>query len=144
VIGSLDVAPDPGHVVSELTEGFARVFLANARDTLSAIVFVHSVTSLATLRGILPVLDPDAARQVLRFGWQSAASLHAAFASTPVVAETIVAPPESPETLADMAIAHGDEHAIKLTEACLREHAVRPSAAYLAAARHATAILPRV
>jgi len=40
-----------------------------------------------------------------------------------------------------MAIANGDEHAIKFTEACLREHELTPSPAYLAAARHAIGVL---
>ena len=35
------------------------------------------------------------------------------------------------------ALATGDEHAIKFTEACLREHALNPKPVYLAAARAA-------
>ena len=35
------------------------------------------------------------------------------------------------------AIENGDEHAIKFTEACLREQAINPRPSYLAAARHA-------
>jgi hypothetical protein len=45
--------------------------------------------------------------------------------------------------LVDMAVAHGDEHAIKFTEACLRPHTMNPSPAYLAAARNALDMLPR-
>ena len=44
---------------------------------------------------------------------------------------------EDRATLAARAVANGDEHAIKLTEACLHEHDRNPSPAYLAAARHA-------
>jgi hypothetical protein len=36
--------------------------------------------------------------------------------------------------LIDHAVASGDEHAIKFTEACLRENAILPDPAYLAAA----------
>jgi len=43
-----------------------------------------------------------------------------------------------------MAVAHGDEHAIKFTETCLRHHALNPSPAYLAAARNALDMLPPV
>jgi hypothetical protein len=43
--------------------------------------------------------------------------------------------------IADMAIAHGDDHAIKFAEACLREHAITPSTTYLAAARRAVDLL---
>ena len=34
-----------------------------------------------------------------------------------------------------------DEHAIKFTEACLRENAIRPDPVYLAAAAHAAEFL---
>ena len=40
--------------------------------------------------------------------------------------------------LLSSAVATGDEHAIKFTEACLREHALNPKPVYLLAARHAT------
>jgi len=40
-----------------------------------------------------------------------------------------------------MAIANGDEHAIKFIEACRREYDLNPSPAPLAAARHADDIL---
>ena len=42
-------------------------------------------------------------------------------------------PRDSAETLAERAVAHGDEHAIKLAEACLARNEVRPDPAYLAA-----------
>ncbi len=41
----------------------------------------------------------------------------------------------------ERAIASGDEHAIKFTEVCLREHAINPQADFLAAADHAIGIL---
>jgi hypothetical protein len=46
-------------------------------------------------------------------------------------------------TLVDMVVAHGDEHLIKFTEACLRFHAYTAEPAFLPAARHAAAVLPR-
>lgn len=52
-------------------------------------------------------------------------------------------PREDADTLVDMAIAHGDEHAIKFIEACSRQHALNPLPAYLAAARNALDALPR-
>jgi hypothetical protein len=54
------------------------------------------------------------------------------------------APRDDAAGLIDRAIAHGDEHAIKFTEACVREHALNPSPVYFAAARHAIELLPRV
>jgi hypothetical protein len=40
-------------------------------------------------------------------------------------------------TLADRAVANGDEHAIKLTEVCLRESALHPRPVYRQAAQDA-------
>ncbi len=45
--------------------------------------------------------------------------------------------------LAAQAADHGDPHAVKFTEAALREHARRPDDAYLLAARQVLAALPR-
>lgn len=141
VLGLLDVGPDPAAALSELSETFARVFLANARDFLSTIVFVHAVTDVAALRSLLPVLPDEAARAGVRYVWQASAGLYAAFATAPMADGDVAPPDESPETLVDMAVANGDDHAIKFTETCLREHALRPSPVYLAAARQAIARL---
>jgi hypothetical protein len=143
VIGLIDVSGDVPRLISDMTETFARVYLANAGDILTAIVFIHGVTSVAALGCILPHLDDATARAVLRFAWQAGCGLYAAFGSGPAPPGTIEPAAEDTDTLVDMAVAHGDEHAIKFTEACLRQHALRPSPAYLAAARHALAVLPR-
>ena len=45
------------------------------------------------------------------------------------------------DELIERAIACGDEHAIKFTEVCLREHALNPDPAFLAAADHAIRML---
>jgi hypothetical protein len=142
-LGLLDLGGDPSALLSELTDTFARVFLANARDELGAIVFVHAVTSVAAVRTILPRLAEADAHRALGFAWQASCALYAAFGERPEPAAPVEAPGESPEALADRAVAHGDEHAIKFAEACLREHALRPSPAYLAAARSALDLLPR-
>lgn len=47
----------------------------------------------------------------------------------------------SNDELIDRAIACGDLHAIKFSEVCLREHALKPATAFLAAAAHATKML---
>jgi hypothetical protein len=141
VVGILDVDGNPSRVISDLTETFARVYLANARDTLGVIVFVHSVTSAAALRTILPYLPAEAARDAIRFAWQTGCALYSAFGNAPMLAGEIEPPRESPDTLIDIAIANGDEHAIKFTEAALREYELNPSPAYLAAALHASRTL---
>jgi hypothetical protein len=137
VIALPELDGDPAERISDLTETFARVFLANARDPLSTIVFVHSVTSAVALRSLLPQLDTQTAQAALRYAWQAACGLYAAFGQRPAPAQPAEPPREPGPALVEMAIASRDEHAIKFTEACLREHALRPSDAYLAAARQA-------
>jgi hypothetical protein len=49
----------------------------------------------------------------------------------------------APEELRERAAEHGDEHAMKFTEACLREYAIRPDRKYLVAATRLQSKLPR-
>src|SRR5262249_41653897 len=123
VIELLDVGGDPATLVSELTDTFARVYLANTHDILTAIVFIHGVTRIAALGTILPYLDDATRRTALRFAWQSSCALYAAFGSRPAPEERIGQAHEDVTSLVDRAVAHGDEHAIKFTEACLHQHA---------------------
>ncbi len=142
-IGLLHVdGEDTSRLVSQLTEIFARVYLANAHDVLTSIVFIHGVTSVTALRHLLPYLDAATARQALRFGWQAGCGLYAAFGSRTELSSRDDWPQETPETLVDMAVAHGDEHVIKFTEACVREYDLNPMPAYLAAARRTCELLP--
>lgn len=141
VIGLLDVTREPGGVISDMTEVFVRVYLANAHDVLSTIVFIHTVTSATALRTILPYLPDATARDAMRYAWQAGCGLYSAFGRSPALAGEVEPPRESRDTLFDMAIVNGDEHAIKFTEACLREYELNPSPAYPAAARHAIGVL---
>ena len=143
VIGLLDVSGPPAAVLSDLSETFARVYLSNAHDFLTAIVFIHGVTSVAALRSLLPYLPEPDATAALRYAWQGSCALYATFGTIAPGTGAIAPPRESRATLIDMAIANGDEHAIKFTEACLHEDELKPSPVYLAAARHAIGILAR-
>jgi hypothetical protein len=143
VIGLADLSGEASASISELTSTFARVYLANARDLLSVIVFIHCVTSIAALRTMLPYLSEATRRGAMRYAWQAACALYATFGRTPTPAYEVDPPPQSRETLIDMAVANGDEHAIKFTEACLREDVLSPSPAYWAAAHHALGTLKR-
>src|SRR5215468_8916549 len=141
VIGLLDVERDPGRVLSDMTETFARVYLANASNVLGTIVFIHGVTSVAALRSIVPHLSETTTRDMLRHAWQSSSALYAAFGNAAPTTGEIAPPGYSRDTLIDMAVANGDEHAIKFTEACLREDEIAPSPVYAAAAHHAIGML---
>jgi hypothetical protein len=143
VIDLIDLRNARVELAAELADVFARTYLANVHDVLTAIVFIHGVTSVAALASLLPHLDDPTARAALRYAWQAGCGLYAAFGSRPAAAGAIDPPREDHDTLIEMAIDHGDEHAIKFTEACLRFDALHPSPVYLAAARNAIAVLPR-
>ena len=141
VIGLANLSGDASGVVSDLTETFARVYLANAHDVLSTIVFIHGITSGASLRLLASHLSASVLHDALRYTWQAQCAIYAAFGQSCEPPLDLVTPRESSDELINMAITNGDEHVIKLTEACLREHALNESPVYLAAARHAMGIL---
>src|SRR5260370_26112926 len=135
-IGLIDVNGDIETLLAELTEIFARIYLANAHDVLTTIVFIHGVTSLTALGGITPYISETTARSALRFAWQSGCALYACFGAR-ALAEDVEPCAQNAETLIDRALANGDEHVIKFTEPCLRSDALVPSPAYRAAVDHA-------
>ncbi|MGC2412931.1 MAG: questin oxidase family protein [Stellaceae bacterium] len=136
-IGVIDLGGDIDGLIAQLTELFVRVYLANAQTPLTAIVFIHGVTSLAALGHIAPHVSEANARRLLRYGWQAGCGLYACFGSGAAFAAEVAADVEDaqslPEPLIDRALAHGDEHVIKFTEACLSRHALDSSPAYPAA-----------
>ncbi len=142
VIHLLDPGGDPADTIAELGEIFAAVLLQHARDTLSAVVFVHGVTSLHALGNLVPHIDPATARTALPYAWQSACALYATFAAQEASDGALTPAIGDASKLIDRAVAHGDEHAIKLTEACLSLSARRPSPDFAAAAERVIEILP--
>jgi len=137
VIGLIDCSGDISTTLSDLTATFARVYLANAQDVLSTIVFIHGVTSGASVRLLAPHLQESVARDALRYTWQAQCGIYAAFGQRYTPEKGITAPHESRDELIALAVTNGDEHVIKFTEACLREYELNPQPAYLAAVRHA-------
>jgi hypothetical protein len=120
---------------SDLTETFARVYLENATPG-KVITFVHAVTGPSAARLLLPYADAGGTRALMRYAWQAAAGLYVAMgdrASAPLVEGD---PPDA-ATLVERAVRNGDEHAIKLTETCLREDALLPNPIYRRAAADA-------
>ena len=131
---------DPMSAVRDLALSAVDVFLHNAHTPLGVIVFTHGVTASAAVRHLLGELEAEDQRRLLREALTSLAALHAVYAESPLE----VGPAESAldaESLADAAIAHGDDHVIKLTEACLLWHRVTGEDRCLAAAERATAVL---
>lgn len=143
-IDLLAPAGDPAAQLGDLTQTFARVYVANAHDFLTSIVFIHGITSATALGHLLPHLSEANQRAALRFAWQAGAALYSAFGARPEPIGDVALPRDSAETLAARAVAHGDEHAIKLAEACLTRHSLRPDPAYLAAIESALVLLPPI
>jgi len=143
VIGLIDVDRDMFPLLAELTEIFAGVYLANAHNVLTTIVFIHGVTSLAALGSIIPRVVETTARSALCYAWrQSGCGLYACFGGDTAMAWRVVPGDLDEDRLIDGAIANGDEHVIKFTEACLRRNAVSPSPVYFAAVDSALATMP--
>jgi hypothetical protein len=135
-VADLTVAPaEAAPFISELTETFATVYARHAQAN-NSIALVHAVTGASALRTLLPYLSPAATRSAVRFGWQLGAAIYSVYVAGPAkpLALTIEF---KRDDLIDRAVATEDEHAIKFTEACLREYALNPKPIYLAAARDA-------
>ncbi|MGC2200346.1 MAG: questin oxidase family protein [Stellaceae bacterium] len=142
VIGLLDVSNDIERLLAELNETFARLYLANAHDVLTTIVFIHGVTSLAAVGNMIPAVSQATARSLVRFAWQSGCALYACFGTQPM-AEVFPHRELDENILVDHAVANGDEHVIKFTEACLRRHALDPLPVYPAAVESALRLMQR-
>jgi hypothetical protein len=134
----VDAAADTPGFLSDLTETFARVYLANVEETGHVIGFIHTVTGPSAIRMIAPHVSEEAGATLRRYGWQAAAALYAAMGRRGPASAAVEPPMLSADELADAAAATLDAHAIKFTEACLREYALNPSPVYLAAAADAT------
>jgi hypothetical protein len=126
---------DADDFVSDLTRTFVRQYLANAGHAF--IPFVHSVTAPSMLRILAPHLSDATRDAAMRYAWQACASIYSTYANVePALALPPTAALDFDEAdLIDRAVAVGDEHAIKFTEACLREYRVTGDAAFIAAAQ---------
>jgi hypothetical protein len=144
VVAKVDTSGDLSAFLSDLTETFARAYLKNATGIGGVIVFIHCVTGSRAVRNLAPYIDGATARAAARYAWQAAAGLYAAFANAAPSLDESPVLQFGVDELIDRAIAHGDEHAIKFTEACIHEYALNPQPVYLAAAAHAIEMLPRM
>jgi hypothetical protein len=133
--GPTDVPAD----LAALAREFARVFLVYGRER--PIALLHSVTAPVAARSVLPLLPAEVARPTYDALWQVGAALYAVYAGGTTPEPLPVGPPPSTDELADRAVATGDEHAIKLTEACLRLDAETPDPLLHHAAARAAELL---
>jgi hypothetical protein len=134
VMTLVDADGDPDRFLSDLTVTTARVYLTNV-DRGGLFAFLHAITGTSAVRLLVPHVGKEAVPGLLRYAWQFAAAVYAANASTPPARPAESDAPKR-DDLVDRAVRSGDEHAIKLTEACLREFAIEPNPAFVLAAAH--------
>ena len=136
VVGNLLALPaSASQFLSEVTETFAAVYLKNVHDR-NAIGLVHAITGATAIRSLLPYLSPTTTRSVMRYGWQLVAGIYSVY--TPALPHPLSTNGEiKRDELIGRAVAAQDEHAIKVTEACLREYALNAKPVYLQAAQDA-------
>jgi hypothetical protein len=116
-VASLGWTGGPVELLDQLASGGARAYLRNA-DGGGAIGLLHAVTAPLACELVLPWLAVEDRDAALGYVWQAVAALHVAYdidRKSEREAETL-----SADALIDRALASGDEHAIKLTEAALR------------------------
>jgi hypothetical protein len=119
-VSSLGGSVDATELLDQLASGGALAYLRNA-DGGGAIGLLHAVTSPLACELLLPWLEDEDREAAVGYAWQAVAALHVAYALDrhgPAPARSA----SSAEALVDLAIASGDEHAIKLTEAALRAY----------------------
>ncbi|HET8948053.1 MAG TPA: hypothetical protein VFQ07_13840 [Candidatus Polarisedimenticolia bacterium] len=136
-----DSGADASVFLNDLCRTFAGVYLANT-DT-SPIILLHAVTGSSAVRLLLPHVDAAGRKALLAHAWRASAGFFSITAlrypaSNPPDRESTststVAPVPKPATLAEGAVLNGAVHAIKFTEACLREWSVAADPVLLCAA----------
>lgn len=140
-VGALRPPADVDQDLPGLAREFAGIFLTHGRA--KPIDFLHAVTAPTAAYSVLPLLPRQLARPTYDALWHVTAALFAAYAGVVTPEPLPATAPPAPGDLADRAVAAGDEHAIKLTEACLRLHAQVPDPLLLHAAARASDLLDR-
>jgi hypothetical protein len=80
------------------------------------IVYVHTLTPTAAIRQVADLVDAAVVDLVLGCAWRATAALVSAYRRPPVDRSPDVGPVDA-ENVIDVAVASGDEHAIKVAEA---------------------------
>jgi hypothetical protein len=124
------------HRLSDMTTTFAGVYAGHPE--VFPVPLIHAVTAPAAVRMVLPHLPAELHEPSVAALWQVHTALLLIFTSSPggeagsLAAALDVEPPSWPE-LAARAVANGDEHVMKFTEACWREYGLRPDPRFPAA-----------
>jgi hypothetical protein len=139
-VSSLGPGGDAVAVLDALAVGGARAYLRNVEGG-NAIGLLHAVTAPLALELVLPWLAVEDRDAALAYAWQAVASLHVAYDVERHDDGTRGDEPPPQAALIAQAVASGDAHALKLTEAALRSYARTNEPALLLAAFDASARL---
>jgi hypothetical protein len=129
-IESLALGADtPEAILGEITRAAAALYLAHPE---LRILYAHALTTPAAMRLLWPYLEAADRRAAAGYALQCSAAIHATYGTRradPTAAchdAEVAALAEQPAELRYRAACSVEEHAIKLTEACLREDALSP------------------
>jgi hypothetical protein len=126
----LALPSDESAALSELAEIGGRLYLRD--PTRHPLVLLHAVTGPAAVQLLLANASSELRGVALAYAWQAVAAWTVAFSSG--LSGEPLPVSNSWEEIIDLSIESGDEHAIKLTEACRRQEALRPSLVFRATA----------
>jgi hypothetical protein len=140
-------APDAAaDALADLVAAAASRYLSYGHG--SPVLLVHTVTAPNAVLRTLPALPPHMWTDSLAAAWVASAALTCAYApgqpAPPADLPNSPTGSDAVQAVLDRAVAHGDEHAIKLADATadVYDRTGNPSA--LAAAVHATQLIPSV
>lgn len=130
----------PDVVEGEHVSALTRAMLAPYFESpLLRIAYVHTITAPSALRLVAPQVEPGTLRALYGYGFQAVAALHAIskLPTEPTVGPEAERLARDADALAGRAAYTLEEHVIKLTEACLREHNATGDSRFLLAAADA-------
>lgn len=116
---ALAPSPDADEFLRDVVTAAVRRYASHAHG--NPVMLVHAATAPNALRRALPALPYDLHAATASAGWSAAAAVFAAYG--PPAPREFTAGYITTDELIDRAVAHGDEHVIKLTDAVLDVHA---------------------
>lgn len=131
--------------LSDMTTTFAGIYLGHPEVT--PVPLIHGVTAPAAMRLVLAVVPGDLHAMSVAAMWHAHVVLLMMFTRGPGAERQSLHDASRAELpswgdLFGRAVDHGDEHAIKFTEACYRENALQPDPRFAHAARAALQRIP--
>ncbi len=138
----VDLSGDIDARVLELATLFASLFLTSATTHITCISLAHALTSLAAVLSLRPFITNCVARKLLRRAWETGAALHVAYSPSTDLDVSFGQVQLSPEETIDAAVQHGDDHVIKLTDACLTFYDLSGDPIFLRVAQHSRNVSP--